>query len=213
MNTDTPIATTLLETERETCKTGVLQAQDIERIDREFMRNQERDRMNERTQQIWPIFLSLSTAFGFIGLQNGQSAYLIGLFPVLVSCLAQHIHDSEATLKKNRKYLYQQEKDAGCTGGGEHFYRHLASPSKGGSKKALRKAFVISSLLATYLFIRLLEQNNVPLPYVLVALCMELIVTCQSFCWLTYWKPVIAWYQCQTKKLRHGGITSSEEQA
>ncbi|SRR5579884_37377 len=186
-----------------------LSSEDIERIDREFIRNQELARMNERTQQIWPIFLSMSTVFGFIGLQNGEGAYLVGLFPVLVSCLAQHVNDSELTLKKNRKYLYQQELDAGSHGGAERYFQeHHDSSTKGGNKKALRRAFVFSSLLAAYLFILHLWQDHVSFPFILIAICIELVVIWQSFYWLTYWKPLLIWYRQKIEKFFKRAVRS-----
>lgn len=183
-----------------------LSPEDIEHIDRAFMRDQERDRMNERTQHIWPIFLSLSTAFGFFGLQTGDGAYLVGLYPILVSCLAEHVHDSELTLKKGRKFLYKQEVDAGCAGGAEQFYRdyHEEKDPKAGNKKALRKAFVITSILATALFFKHLMQDHAPLPVVLIAIGIELWSTWQSFSKLTYWKPVYNWYQQRYKTFLKG---------
>jgi hypothetical protein len=178
-----------------------LSPETIEHIDREFIRDQERDRMNERTQQIWPIFLSMSTVFGFIGLQNGEGAYLIGIFPVLVNCLAQHVHDSEQTLKKGRKYLYKQEQDAGCTTGAESYFRNETSKGSGGNKKALRRAFFATSALATFLFVRRLSQNQVPLPMVVTTLCIEILATLQTVYWLTYWKPIIIWWKRLTRNL------------
>jgi hypothetical protein len=181
-----------------------LSSNDIEHIDRAFMRDLERDRMNERTQHIWPIFLSLSTVFGFIGLQNGEGAYLVGLFAILVSCLAQHVHDSELTLKKGRKYLYQQEQAAGCTGGAEQFFRdyHEEGAPMAGNKKALRRAFVVTSLLASFLFISHLWQDHVSLPFILIAAGIELFACWQSFSWLTYWKPLKNSWKHQTGRLK-----------
>lgn len=170
---------------------------DIEQIDRQFMRNQELARIGERTQQIWPIFLTMAGGFGFAGLQSNEGGYIIVLFPILVGCLAQHVNDSELTLKKNRKFLYQQEEDAGCTGGSEHYFQEHAEGDgpKGGNKKALRRGFVLSSLLAIYLLLMHMQRDHVPFLFILLIGCAELFFTWQTFSWLTYWKPILIWLQ------------------
>src|SRR5579884_3431684 len=117
-----------------------LSVEDIARIDREFLRGQERDRISERTGAIWPIFLSLTSGFGFIALQgNNNVAYLAALYPVLINCLALHIRNGEETLKHLRKYLYQQEQALHYEDGYEHFARNSPRRSHGGYKKALRE--------------------------------------------------------------------------
>jgi hypothetical protein len=182
---------------------AALQPQDIEKIDREFTRNLERDRMNERTSAIWPIFLSLSTVFGVIGLQSGEGAYLVGLFPILVSCLAQHINDSEGTLRKNRKFLHKQEQEAGCTSGAEQFFQSLENKSSGGNKRSLRKAFVVTSLLATYLFVSHLQRDHAPHLFITAVVGIELFVIGQTFVWLTYWKPIVTRCKRLWKRVAH----------
>jgi 4-hydroxybenzoate polyprenyltransferase len=125
-----------------------LTAQDIARETQAFLRSQERDRMNERGQ-LWTIFISLASGFGFIATQGGAMAYLLLLFPVLIAFLAMHIRNSEDTLKQIRKYLYRQEQAVGYQGY-EHFVRapENTRTSHGGYKKALRGAFCTTGTLA-----------------------------------------------------------------
>src|SRR4030095_873352 len=113
-----------------------------------FLRSQERDRMNERGQ-LWTIFISLASGFGFIATQGGHMPYLLLLFPVLLAFLAMHIRNSEDTLKQIRKYLYRQEQAVGYQGY-EHFVRapENTRTSHGGYKKALRGAFCTTGTLA-----------------------------------------------------------------
>jgi len=152
-----------------------LSAQDIARMDREFLRSQERDRMNERGQ-LWTIFISLSTGFGFIATQGGQVVYLTLLFPVLLAFLSMYIRNSEETLKQIRKFLYQQEQAASYRGY-EHFVRtpENTRASHGGYKKALRGAFSVTGMLALGGVV-LHMMSHVVLPLILAVVVVEVVV-------------------------------------
>lgn len=173
-------------------------SEEIERIDREHARMYERDRVNERVQ-IWALFLTLTTVFGFIGSQNGEEAIIVGAFPFLVSCLARFVHDHQLGTDMNREYLFQQEEDAQCSSGAEHFFRNfrkkLRGKAFGGNKKALKEAFVVTSLAATYLMMTQLQQNHDAQWIIWVVGCFECISIARIVYWLTYWKPLIAWYK------------------
>lgn len=120
--------------------------QQLEILEYEALRAEERDRMNGRLQ-IWVIYLSLVSAFGVVSVQAGLVAYVVGLFPFLASCLARHVRHSEDALKQVRKYLHELEKRLEYQGY-ECFSRSLVRPSHGGYLDALRDALLITQLLA-----------------------------------------------------------------
>jgi hypothetical protein len=153
----------------------------------------------------------MSTVFGILGLQNGEVANVVGLFPVLISCLAQHLQDSQLAVDADRKYLLKQEEEANCTTGGEYFFQELRQSrigekkpktSFGGNKRALRRAFVVTSLAATYLIVTHLQANHAPQWFIWAIACVELFVTGQTVYWLTYWKPIVRWWQQWLRWLR-----------
>lgn len=183
-----------------------LPSEDIERIKyadtHEDVHDYERDRINERLT-IWSLFLTMTTIFGYIGAQSNDQALIVGLFPLLVSCLAQHIDASEITLKEKRDELYHQEEAVGITASGQHYYQEkkTSAPEKhkklasGGNKKALRKAFFTTSLLATYLFETHLQHNHVNSILLIGIIGIELFFTLQTAYWLTYRKPIYRWWK------------------
>jgi hypothetical protein len=170
-------------------------AEEIATIDRQAKRSGEQARINERAGQIWPLFMTMCGAFGFFGLQNGMAAYLVGAFPFLVSCLAEHINDSQKALTQDRKFLYWQEKEAGCTTGAERYYDLFAEKLTGGNKRAIKRAFVFTSFIATGLLVWHMSLDYLPLISVIAALSFNLFFIGQTIYWLTYWKPYIKWFQ------------------
>jgi len=161
-----------------------LLASDIARSDRDFLRSQERDRMNERGH-LWTLFVSLATGFGVIGSQGGQMVYLVLLFPVLLAFVAMHIRNSEDTLKQIRKYLYRQEQAAGYQGY-EHFSRDPANTraSHGGYRKALRGAFCTTGAIALGGVILHMVLTHVTWPIIPLVILIEGAVI--AFIWCSF---------------------------
>jgi hypothetical protein len=180
-------------------QTNPLSAEDIARIDREFLRGQERDRMSERSQ-LWTIFISLASGFGFIAVQGGDTAYLALLFPILLAFLTMHVRNSEDTLKQIRKYLYKQEQKA-CYQGYEHFVREPSNTrtSHGGYKVALRGAFCTTGTLVLGGVVRHMATDRLALPIILVAAIAEIATI------------AFTWYQLSSRKKRQHKPTQTEE--
>jgi uncharacterized membrane protein len=169
-----------------------LSAQDIARETLSFLRSQERDRMNERGQ-LWTIFISLASGFGFIATQGGYMPYLLLLFPVLLAFLSMHIRNSEDTLKQIRKYLYKQEQAAGYQGY-EYYVRapENTRASHGGYKKALRGAFCTTGTLALGAVVLHMVLSHMALLIILAVVAAETAVI------------VFTWRQLGTRKKRQG---------
>jgi hypothetical protein len=161
---------------------------DIARSDREFLRSQECARMSERLQ-IWALFATLASGFGFVVTQNGEIHYLTLLFPVLLMFLSMHVRNSEDTLKQIRKYLYKQEQVVGYEGY-EHFSRDPANTrqSHGGYKKALRGAFCTTGALAVGGVVLHMVLSHVAVWVVLVVVITESAVIASTWCRLSSWK-------------------------
>ncbi len=162
----------------------------IAQVDREFLRSQERDRINERGQ-LWTIFVSLATGFGILAAQSSEMAYLTLLFPVLLAFLAMHIRNSEETLKQIRKFLYRQEQAVGYEGY-EHFVRapENTRASHGGYKKALRGVFCTTGSLALGGVVLHMVLSHVTLLIILIVVITQTAVL------------VFTWRQLSNRKKR-----------
>jgi hypothetical protein len=152
---------------------------DIAKIDREFLRNQELARINERLQ-VWVVFISLSSGFGYIAAQNSKLVYLGVLYLLLVAYLAMHVRHGQNVLREIRKYLYQQEQDAKYAGY-EHFIRSNIRTFHGGYRHALRGAFVTMQVLASGVVIAHMISVYVFVPFIVIVCTASMAVI--AFTW------------------------------
>lgn len=173
-----------------------LSLDEIARIDRENAHSYERDRITERIP-IWGLFYSLSTVYGLIGVQNinAQGQYLLAMYPLLVSCLAQHVYDTQISLQNGHGFLEMQEEQTKCTSGAQAFFKSLARKARGGNKKAMRRGFFSTSLLATTSLITHMQQDHINTFIILIVAAAELYSLGLIVFYLTNWKPMIRWFQ------------------
>jgi hypothetical protein len=156
--------------------------QQLEVLEYEALRAEERDRMNARLQ-VWTIFLSLVGAFGLVSVQSGPVAYVAGLFPLLACCLARHVRHSEDALRLIRKYLYQIEKTASYEGY-EHFTRCQSRTTHGGYLDALRDALLVTQLLALTVVVLRLVTDHLSLLIILPVIGLEVAAMFLTWHWL-----------------------------
>jgi hypothetical protein len=149
-----------------------MEINDLAMLEYEALRTEERDRINARLQ-IWAIFVSLSSIFGVVSLQNGIIAYVVALFPLLCLCLAFHVRHSEEVLRQIRKYLYSVEERYRHKGY-EHFVREQVRAAHGSYLTALRYAFIATQCLAIVVLVVRLWLDHIS--FVAVAIVVVVLI-------------------------------------
>ncbi|PZW23900.1 hypothetical protein EI42_04823 [Thermosporothrix hazakensis] len=150
-------------------------------MDYEAAQSEKRDKLNGRLQ-VWSLLIALVGAFGLASVQSGSIAYIVGVLPLLVACLARYVRHSEAVLDQVKEYLFQKELELKYTGYECWRVKHKQAKS-GEHLRAFRSCAVLIDVIATGSLAIRLAEHSIVLSVVVVFL--EALVICLTCYWLS----------------------------